>query len=198
MAPVRSASFVSLACDAAAVRERGLPVADYFLWNDDFEYSTRLVRGGTGLYVPTSVVVHKTRVFGATDADPGERFVLEVRNKLWTFTRSRPLDARDTVLYGGATLRRWGRTIARSQRRDVLLGNDAADDHRRLHARLAQPAHDVGDQLPVRAGENRQANDMYALLQCGGGDLLCGQADALIDDIHPGVAGVHGDLLGAV
>ena len=29
----------------AVVRERGLPVADYFLWNDDFEYSTRLIRG---------------------------------------------------------------------------------------------------------------------------------------------------------
>ena len=38
--PVRSASFVSIMCDADVVRERGLPVADYFLWNDDFEYST--------------------------------------------------------------------------------------------------------------------------------------------------------------
>ena len=70
------------------VRERGLPVADYFLWNDDFEYSTRLIRGNVGLYCPDSVVVHKTKVFGSTDADPGERFFYEVRNKVWMFTRS--------------------------------------------------------------------------------------------------------------
>ncbi|KQT89682.1 hypothetical protein ASG49_16520 [Marmoricola sp. Leaf446] len=119
--PVRSASFVSLACDAAAVRERGLPVADYFLWNDDFEYSTRLVRGGTGLYVPTSVVVHKTRVFGATDADPGERFFYEVRNKVWLFSRSTGLAPHEKVLYAGSTVRRWSRTLARSQDRPTLL-----------------------------------------------------------------------------
>ena len=119
--PVRSASFVSLACDAAAVRERGLPVADYFLWNDDFEYSTRLVRGGTGLYVPSSLVVHKTRVFGATDADPGERFFYEVRNKVWLFTRSSGLTPGEKAVYAGSTLRRWARTVARSRDRSVLL-----------------------------------------------------------------------------
>ena len=72
--PVRSASFVSIMCDAEVVGERGQPVADYFLWNDDFEYSTRLIRDRVGLYCPDSVVVHKTRTFGSTDADPGERF----------------------------------------------------------------------------------------------------------------------------
>ena len=89
--PIRSASFVSIMCDADVVRERGLPLADYFLWNDDFEYSTRLIRDRVGLYCPASVVVHKTKVFGSTDADPGERFFYEVRNKVWLFTRSRGL-----------------------------------------------------------------------------------------------------------
>ena len=60
-------------------QERGLPIADYFLWNDDFEYSTRLIRDGVGLYCPSSVVVHKTRVFGSTDADPGERLAASTR-----------------------------------------------------------------------------------------------------------------------
>ncbi|WP_432561640.1 glycosyltransferase [Kineococcus sp. SYSU DK003] len=119
--PVRSASFVALLLDAAAVRQDGLPEAAFFLWNDDFEYTTRLLRHRRGVSCPASVVEHRTKVFGSTDADPGERFVLEVRNKLWTFTRSRPLGARDTVLYGGATVRRWARTLARSQRRDVLV-----------------------------------------------------------------------------
>jgi GT2 family glycosyltransferase len=118
--PIRSASFVSLMCDARRIRERGLPVADYFLWNDDFEYSTRLVRGGVGLYCPASVVVHKTRVFGSTDADPGERFFYEVRNKLWMFSRSRSLSIGEKALYGAATTRRWARTFAGSSDRAVL------------------------------------------------------------------------------
>ena len=119
--PVRSASFVAVLLDAAAVRADGLPEAGYFLWNDDFEYTTRLLRHRRGVACPASVVEHRTRVFGSTDADPGERFVLEVRNKLWTFTRSRSLGPRDTLLYGGATLRRWARTLARSAQRPVLL-----------------------------------------------------------------------------
>jgi GT2 family glycosyltransferase len=118
--PIRSASFVSLMCDADRVRERGLPVADYFLWNDDFEYSTRLIRGGTGLYCPASVVVHKTRVFGSTDADPGERFFYEVRNKCWMFARSSSLSGPEKILYAAATGRRWTRTFARSSDRRVL------------------------------------------------------------------------------
>ena len=87
--PIRSASFVSIMCDAEVV-ERGLQVADYFLWNDDFEYSTRLIRGRVGLYVrrgqrrgaqDQGVRLHRRR--------PGERFFYEVRNKVWMFTRSR-------------------------------------------------------------------------------------------------------------
>ncbi|WP_310964420.1 glycosyltransferase [Nocardioides terrisoli] len=118
--PIRSASFVSVMCDANAIRERGLPVADYFLWNDDFEYTTRLVRGGAGLYVPGSVVVHKTRTYGSTDADPGERFFFEVRNKLWLFRHSTGLAPHEKLLYGGSTLRRWRRTYRGSADRATL------------------------------------------------------------------------------
>ncbi|CNE28448.1 dTDP-RHA:A-D-GlcNAc-diphosphoryl polyprenol-A-3-L-rhamnosyl transferase wbbL1 [Mycobacterium tuberculosis] len=132
--PVRSASFVSVLVDAVAVRERGLPVADYFLWNDDFEFTTRLLRGRTGLYCPASVVVHKTRTFGGTDADPGDRFYYEVRNKVWLFTRSRGLAPAERVLYAGSSLRRWMRTYRRSQDRGTLrtgLRNGLRDGLRR-------------------------------------------------------------------
>lgn len=118
--PIRSASFVSVLIDAAAIRERGLPIADYFLWNDDFEYTTRLLRGRRGLLCPDSLVTHKTRTFGAIDADPGERFFYEVRNKVWLFTRSRGLSAAERVLYGGSTVRRWVRTFVRSTDRATL------------------------------------------------------------------------------
>ncbi len=119
--PVRSASFVSLLVSAASVRKVGLPEADFFLWNDDFEFSTRLLRDEVGLYCPASVVEHRTKTFGSTDADPGERFYYEVRNKVWTFTRSRGLAPKEKALYGGSTLRRWVKTFAASGRRGVLV-----------------------------------------------------------------------------
>ncbi|UKJ65531.1 glycosyltransferase [Cellulosimicrobium cellulans] len=119
--PVRSSSFVSMLVDARAVRYHGLPVADYFIWNDDFEYSARLLRSGTGLHVPRSVVEHRTKSFGATDADPGPRFYYEVRNKIWMLTRSSSLSASERVLYAGASARRWVRTAGRSEDRRALL-----------------------------------------------------------------------------
>jgi GT2 family glycosyltransferase len=118
--PVRSMSFVSMLIDARAVRRSGLPVTDYFIWNDDFEYSTRLLRDRVGLYVPGSVVEHRTKKLGATDADPGPRFYYEVRNKIWMFSRSPALSFSERVLYGGSTVRRWVRTFVRSQDRGTL------------------------------------------------------------------------------
>jgi rhamnopyranosyl-N-acetylglucosaminyl-diphospho-decaprenol beta-1,3/1,4-galactofuranosyltransferase len=117
--PIRSASFVSILVDAAQCRGRGLPQADYFLWNDDFEFTTRLLRGNIGLLCPASVVVHKTAAFGSTDADPGPRFFYEVRNKVWTL-RARSLAPAERVLYGGSTVRRWARTYAKSGDRAAL------------------------------------------------------------------------------
>lgn len=118
--PVRSTSFVSMLVRADVVREIGLPIADYFIWNDDFEYSTRALRGRRGVHVPASVVVHKTRVLGSTDADPGARFYYEVRNKLWMFRRSHSLAPWEKVLYGGSSALRWMRTVLRSSDRAVL------------------------------------------------------------------------------
>jgi GT2 family glycosyltransferase len=119
---IRSASFVSVLCNASVARERGLPIADYFIWNDDFEYTSRLLRGNTGLYCPASVAVHKTKTFGGTDVDPGERFYFEVRNKLWLFLRSRSLSPVERAAYLGATLRRWLRMYLHSGDRTTLRG----------------------------------------------------------------------------
>lgn len=120
--PIRSASFVSILIDAGAVRAEGLPVADYFLWNDDFEYTCRLLRHRQGLYVPASRVLHLTSSFGDSRIDPGQRFVNEVRNKVWLFTRSGALAGWERAAYGAATLRRWTLTILGSGHRVNLLG----------------------------------------------------------------------------
>ena len=117
---IRTASFVSILLDARAVREVGLPRASYFLWNDDFEYTSRILRGRIGLYVPDSVVRHLTRALGSSDADPGERFRFEVRNKIWTFRDSEGLGALERAAYEAATARRWLRATVSSADRGAL------------------------------------------------------------------------------
>lgn len=118
--PIRSISFVSAFLRTARVAETGLPLADYFLWNDDFEYSARLLNGATGLYVPASVVTHKTKQLGGSDSDPGARFFYEVRNKLWVFKHSRALKFWEKCAYIAATARRWTRTFKHSADRKTL------------------------------------------------------------------------------
>ena len=117
---IRTASFVSILLDARAVREVGLPRASYFLWNDDFEYTSRILRGRIGLYVPASVVHHLTKALGSSDADPGERFRFEVRNKVWTFRDSEGLGTLERLAYEAATARRWLRATVSSGDRGTL------------------------------------------------------------------------------
>ncbi|MEA5456095.1 glycosyltransferase [Sinomonas sp. JGH33] len=118
---IRSASFVSLFVDAEAVRALGLPVADFFLWNDDFEFTARLARRRLGLASLDSVVEHHTRLYDSNTADVGERFRFEVRNKIWTFFRSPALAPHEKALYGASTLRRWGVMVRSSPRPRVVL-----------------------------------------------------------------------------
>jgi rhamnopyranosyl-N-acetylglucosaminyl-diphospho-decaprenol beta-1,3/1,4-galactofuranosyltransferase len=166
--PIRSASFVSVLADAGVCRRRGLPRADYFLWNDDFEFTARLLRGNPGLLCPASVVVHKTRAFGSTDTDPGERFFYEVRNKVWTLKSGAPLAPLERVLYTGATLRRWMRTFARSPDRGVLaacLARGIAAGLRtspRPNGEVLAPAlpHQGGDAQDPRGREGDQARQL--------------------------------------
>ncbi len=150
--PIRSASFVSVLVDAGVCRERGLPQADYFLWNDDFEFTTRVLRGNVGLLCPASTAVHKTAVFGATDSDPGQRFFYEVRNKIWTLRTRAPLAPLERVLYGGSTLRRWARTFANSRDRRALgqcLIKGAAAGLRTSPRPTAEVLADAGLKSPV-------------------------------------------------
>ncbi|MEE1295522.1 MAG: glycosyltransferase [Bifidobacterium sp.] len=113
---VRSLSFVSCLVNADAARALGrLPRAAYFLWNDDYEYTTALLRDHIGYYVPASVVTHKTKVFGSSDADPGPRFYNEVRNKVWMWRFSRRnLTLGEKLTYWPRAVRRWVLTWFRS------------------------------------------------------------------------------------
>jgi len=171
--PIRTASFVSILVDLARTRAVGLPEAGFFLWNDDFEFTARLVRGRRGLYCPDSVVNHETKVFGGTDADPGPRFSLEVRNKVWTFGRSRGLSLPEKVLYGGSTLRRWARTVTRSTDRPTLVKGLARGLREGLSGPPTPTATVLTQALPGPAPEPRPSRtlDGFAvLMSCYGGD----------------------------
>ncbi|MDP5228397.1 MULTISPECIES: glycosyltransferase [Arthrobacter] len=118
---IRTASFVSIFVSAEAIRRDGLPIADYFIWNDDFEFTARITRRHAAFAVPASEVLHHTKTFGDAQADPGDRFYYEVRNKLWVYFRSPALHWWERVLFLGASVRNWTRTVARSQQRSRLL-----------------------------------------------------------------------------
>ncbi|ROS78578.1 glycosyltransferase [Cellulomonas sp. PhB143] len=159
--PVRSSSFVSMLVDAGAVRAHGLPVADYFIWNDDFEFSCRLLRRATGLHVAGSVVEHRTKVFGSTDVDPGERFYFEVRNKIWLLTRSGGLKPAERVLYTGSSLVRWARTFVGSADRGVLVRSGAKG----LRDGVLRGPQRTAD---VLAGLGRASDDVRAVERAAG------------------------------
>lgn len=120
--PIRSASFVSILMDGAAMRATDLPIADFFIWNDDFEYTTRLIHHSHGIATDRSVALHHTTTFGTTDAKPGPRFYNDVRNKLWVFCARRTLTPVEKILYGGSTVRLWANTLLRTDEKKTYLG----------------------------------------------------------------------------
>lgn len=60
MVAVESATFVSLMFNDDAVTKYGLPLIDYFIWGDDYEYTLRLTQNyGKAYMCGKSVVIHK-------------------------------------------------------------------------------------------------------------------------------------------
>jgi glycosyltransferase involved in cell wall biosynthesis/GT2 family glycosyltransferase len=83
LASVRATSFVSTLISLQSVAEHGLPWAAYYFWNDDVEYTARLLRDAQGYAVPNSKVMHlSSRPYVPLD-DRSGRYFYEVRNKLW-------------------------------------------------------------------------------------------------------------------
>lgn len=99
-ASVRWASFVSVLLQKSLVAQYGLPFRDYFIWNDDTEYTARILRHEFGIVAPASVVVHKTaKKHSPMDAAP-ERSYYQVRNVFWMILRSSAWPADDKLKIG--------------------------------------------------------------------------------------------------
>ena len=87
--PLRMATFVSLLVHRDAVDRFGLPLAHYFIWSDDIEYTARILRSGPwGYLVPESVVEHRTKAAYTAVTDSGGRFYFHVRNSVYMLRSS--------------------------------------------------------------------------------------------------------------
>ena len=94
--PVVMASFVSLFLPREVVLELGLPIKEFFIRTDDWEYTRRISRKYPCYAVSESVVVHKSR------ANIGANIAIENADRL---DRFRYLYRNDVVLYRREGLR---------------------------------------------------------------------------------------------
>ena len=82
--PIRTATFPSLLVHREAIDRYGLPHAHYFIWSDDWEYTSRILRDEPiGYLVPGSVAEHRTRSAHTPVSESGPRFYYHVRNWIY-------------------------------------------------------------------------------------------------------------------
>ncbi len=89
---IRFTSFVSMLMHRRLAEQYGLPIAGYFVWNDDVEYTARILRREFGVVAPASVVTHKTAMKYVPATSTGAKIYYEVRNKLWIVRLSKAFD----------------------------------------------------------------------------------------------------------
>ena len=90
--PAEMSSFVSLFMRSKTVRKFGLPIKDFFIWTDDWEFTRRISRSVPCYAVSDSVVVHamksNTVVNIATDSvDRLPRYRYFYRNDVYLYRR---------------------------------------------------------------------------------------------------------------
>ena len=90
--PVVMASFVSLFLKRETVMELGLPIKEFFIWTDDWEYTRRISRKYPCYAVADSTVVHLSKSnMGANiateSAERLERFDYLYRNDVYLYRR---------------------------------------------------------------------------------------------------------------
>jgi glycosyltransferase len=88
---IAMASFVSLFLKTSVVKEIGLPIKEFFIWTDDWEYTRRVSRKYNCYYISKSIVTHKSKqnegASIATVDDRLERFNYLYRNDVVLYRR---------------------------------------------------------------------------------------------------------------
>lgn len=90
---INSSSFVSMLISNKAIENYGLPIKEFFIWGDDKEYSSRIIKKLGGYFVPKSIVRHQTKANTTVDIinEPNEnrisRYFYAERNELYIAKR---------------------------------------------------------------------------------------------------------------
>ena len=92
-------TFVSFFIKSDTVKEFGLPIADFFIWSDDLEYSRRISRKLSCYLVNTSTVTHKSKNnIGSNivvdDNSKLNRYRCAYRNEYYLFRRAHKIKTR--------------------------------------------------------------------------------------------------------
>lgn len=90
--PVSMASFVSLFIPTRVVLDVGLPIKEFFIWTDDWEYTRRISRKYKCYLVNKSIVIHKSKSnIGANisndSPDRLDRYNYLYRNDVYLYRR---------------------------------------------------------------------------------------------------------------
>lgn len=90
---VNAASFVSLLVSREAIKEVGLPIKEFFIWGDDFEFTTRVSKEFECYMVLNSIVYHYMNSNNGVDiinTEPNRlaRYFYEFRNKFYINKRN--------------------------------------------------------------------------------------------------------------
>lgn len=129
------ATFVGVLVNLAIAKRTHLPIADFFLWYDDNEYTRRLAKMAGGYYVPDSRMRHPRKV---RTRDIGGRVYYAVRNPLWIckmdWSRGlRRFYLRDAISTAAAQIV-YGRARSESLRQVLRAIRDAVTRRPRLQA----------------------------------------------------------------
>ena len=95
---IAMASFVSLFVKTDIIKEMGLPIKEFFIWTDDWEFTRRISRKYKCYFISNSIVTHKSKNnegadISTVEGDRVERFKYLYRN--------------DVVLYRGEGFKGW-------------------------------------------------------------------------------------------
>lgn len=95
---IAMASFVSLFVKTDIIKEMGLPIKEFFIWTDDWEFTRRISRKYKCYFISNSIVTHKSKNNEGADISTVEGERVE---------RFKYLYRNDVVLYRGEGLKGW-------------------------------------------------------------------------------------------
>lgn len=103
--PIAMASFVSLLIKTSIIEELGLPIKEFFIWTDDWEYTRRISKKYKCYLVNDSVVTHKSK------NNMGADIVNDSKDRL---NRYKYIYRNDVYLYRREGIKGWCYIFARN------------------------------------------------------------------------------------